>query len=103
MRCEIVLKGGSVPIWDGNPITPHSEIAGVDAPTLATEVVEVLLKALLMSPHKSLVVGCKELVFRLVFDEWARGTRASHFGSLTDQLLRIMSSREPLDLSCRFL
>ena len=80
MRCEIVLKRGSVSIWDGNPVTRHSEIARVDAPTLATEVVVVLLEALLIPPHKSLVVGCEELVFRLVFDEWAGGTRASHFG-----------------------
>ena len=87
MRGEIILERRSVSIWDGNPVSSHSEVAGVNAPTLATEVVEVLLEALLISPHESLVVGCEELVFRFVFNEWAGGTRASHFGSLTDQLL----------------
>lgn len=81
---KVVLERGSVSIGDGDTVPSHGEIAGIDAPAMASKLVEVLLETLLI-PHEALVVGCEEF-FGFVFDEWAGGTRASHFNSLTSSL-----------------
>jgi hypothetical protein len=56
---------------------------------MRAELIEMLLRhveALLGIPHESLIGGREEMVFWFVFDERARCTRASHFGSLDRQL-----------------
>jgi hypothetical protein len=85
--CKVVLVEGSIStVWNSHAIaTTHSEIVRIDTSAVGAELVKVLLsyvEALLPASYESLiVVGREELIFGLVFDEWAGRTRTSHVRS----------------------
>jgi len=71
-----------LPIMGHRRVSTHSEIVWVDAPTMLSKLIEVLLRhveaLLVASSHEPLVGRWEELILGLVFDVGARCVCTSH-------------------------
>jgi len=82
-----VLKGRTISsVRQSSPVASHCKIVRVYASTVRAELIEMLLgyvEVLLGVSYEPLVGGREEMIVWFVFDEWARRTRTSHFGTLS--------------------